>query len=477
MLSLRKYRIITLHIVTVVIFISSGFCSPPASAQETKTYSLNDCLELAQQRHPRIQIQYFQTMQAEELGKAAKTEFLPKIEAGYSYMYRDKINSYDIEGLSFPANTHDVYNLDITLTQPLFTGFSILENYRLAQLGIKQAQAEEKLAHLEITYETVAAYFNYLKQLKFAETAARTVARLEAQARDSQLFFDNELIPLNDLLYSKVKLSRAQQQQRRVKTGVLLDRARLATIIQIDRDSAFTVADEPSLESMKFSLEKVTDIALSKRPELHLANYAITSAGHQVKLAQSEYYPNLYLQASHSRMGDDFTVDGDGITSTPYNTFISVGATWKLLEWGRRGHQVKSARASVEEARQTLKQVEDEIALEIKNNFENAATFYHNIETAAEEVELGKENYRVTKLRYQNQLSTATEVLDSQAALTEAEASYYNTIYEYNIQLAGLARAAGVKNWQAINSILLATALKNSSSDHPQKAEGRDINK
>ncbi len=467
MCSFRRYRTITFCLIITLIFLFSDFGVITASAQET--YSLKRCLELAQQRNPRIQLQYFQTVQAEELSKAAKTEFLPKLETGYSFMYRDKINSYDIEGLSFPANTQDLYNFDITLTQPLFTGFSILENYRLARLGIKKAQAEEELAHLEITYETVATYFNYLKQLKFAETATRTVARLEAQARDSQLFFDNELIPLNDLLYSKVKLSQALQRQRRVNTSVLLKRAQLATIIQIDRDSTFTVTDEPSQETMDFSLDKATTIALSKRPELRLANYAITSAGHQVKLAQSEYYPNLFLQANHTRMGDKFTVDGDGITSTPYNTFISIGATWKLWEWGRRGHQVKGARAGVEEARRTLKQVEDEIALEIKNNFENAATSYRNIATAAEEVELGIENYRVTKLRYQNQLSTATEILDSQAALTEAEASYYNALYEYNIQLAGLARSAGVEKWQAISSIQLTTELKKTSSDDPLK--------
>ena len=475
MLSFHQYRTITFCLITTLIFLVSNFGGITVSAQET--YSLKECLELAHQRNPRIQVQHFQTVQAEELSKAAKTEFFPKLETGYSFMYRDKINSYDIEGQSFPANTHDLYNLDITLTQPLFTGFSILENYRLAQLGIKEARAEEELARLEITYETVAAYFNYLKQLKFAETAARTVARLEAQAHDSQLFFDNELIPLNDLLYSKVKLSQALQRQRHVKTGVLLDRARLATIMQIDRDSLFTIADEPTQETMDFSLDKATAIALQKRPELRLANYAITSAGHQVKLAQSEYYPSISLQASHTRMGDKFTVDGDDITSTPYNSLVSIDATWKLWEWGRRGHQVERARAEVEEARRTLKQVEDEIALEIKNNFENAATFYHNIATSAAEVELGKENYRVTKLRYQNQLSTATEILDSQAALTEAEASYYNALYEYNIQLAALARAAGVESWQTISSTQLTTALVKSSSDQPPKPKDRTQDK
>ncbi len=401
--------------------------------------------------HPQLRVQHFRTIQARELSKVAKTEFLPKLDAGYSYMYRDKINSYDILDKSFPANTHDVYNLDLIITQPIFTGFSIIENYRLAQIGIKQAQTEERLARLEVIYETVSAYFNYLKQTRFAETASRTVERLKSQARDSQLFYDNELIPLNELLYSKVKLSQARQQQRQVENQLKLARARLATIIQIDRDAEFTVNDEAVKKMVDFSLAQATATALGKRPELRLANYAIDSAGHRVKLAQSDYYPTFSLTAQHHRMGDEFMVNGDGITSTPYNTTLMIGATWRLWEWNRSGHQVARARAAVEEARQRLKDAADEISLEVKNNFENALTSYQNIATAKDEVELGKENYRVTKLRFQNQLSTATEVLDSQAALTQSEASYYNALYEYNIQLAALARASGVEDWHEIN--------------------------
>jgi len=446
--SLKFFRLI----ITLTLFLGTAFAALPGTLKAAENYTLDDCLQAALSSHPKIQVQHFRTIQAQELSRAAKTEFLPKLEADYSYMYRDKINAYDIAGRSYAANTHNVYNLDLIITQPLFTGFSIIENYRLAQLGIKQAQAEERLARLTITYETVAAYFDYLKQTKFAETAARMVERLKAQAHDSQLFFDNELIPLNELLYSQVKLSQARQQQRRVKNRLKLARARLATIMQIDRDAEFTVADKPVDKIVDFSLDQATATALKQRPELTLANYAIASAGHQVKLARSDYYPALSLIAQHHRMGDQYKVNGDGITSTPYNTTFLVGATWKLWEWNRSGHEVARARAEVEEARQRLQEVADEIALEVKNNFENALTSYRNIATAKEEVELGQENYRVTKLRFQNQLSTATEVLDSQAALTESEASYYNALYEYNIQLAALARASGVEHWQEINS-------------------------
>ncbi len=44
-------------------------------------------------------------------------------------------------------------------------------------------------------------------------------------------------------------------------------------------------AEEPTKKTMDFSLDQATSVALSKRPELRLANYAMTSAGHQLKLA------------------------------------------------------------------------------------------------------------------------------------------------------------------------------------------------
>ena len=44
-------------------------------------------------------------------------------------------------------------------------------------------------------------------------------------------------------------------------------------------------AEEPTKETMGFSLDQATSVALSKKPELRLTNYAMTSAGHQVKLA------------------------------------------------------------------------------------------------------------------------------------------------------------------------------------------------
>ncbi|NPA25040.1 MAG: TolC family protein [Deltaproteobacteria bacterium] len=446
----RKYLFRLLMIAAAVLPLSSTL--PGRACAATLRYDLGKCLEMALERHPKIQIEHFETVRSEALRKAARSRFLPRLGLEYSYLHRDKINSYDINNYSFPANTNDSFQLDIAVVQPLFTGFSLLENYRLAELGLKESRTRQELARLQLIYETTSAYFAYLKQLRFAATAARSVARLEAQAHDAKLFYDSNLIPLNELLYSKVKLSQARQRRRRIETRVKLARSRLALLMQLDRDREFTVVDHPVLEKIGFTLARASAVARTRRPELRLANYAVSSAGHRIKLAQSEFYPAVSLKIAHSRMGDRWDVGGDGITSTPHNTYIGVNARWQIWEWGRRREMVNSARAEEEKARQALKEAADKISLEVKENFENALTSYRNIETAKEELELSRENYRVTKLRFQNQLATATDLLDAQAALTQAEAAYDNAVYDYNIQLAALARAAGVEKWTQITT-------------------------
>ncbi|MCD6292411.1 MAG: TolC family protein, partial [Deltaproteobacteria bacterium] len=78
----------------------------------------------------------------------------------------------------------------------------------------------------------------------------------------------------------------------------------------------------------------------------------------------------------------------------------------------------------------------------------NAQTAYGNIATAQIAVAQAKENLRMIRLRYKNQLSTNTDVLDARTLLTDTETRYYQAVYDYNIQLAGLARAVGVKSWK-----------------------------
>ena len=325
----------------------------------------------------------------------------------------------------------------------------MIETYRLADLGLKEAVAGEELANLDITYQTIAAYYNLLMTHKFQKVRDNTVTTLASHLNDSQQFYNNEIIPLNDLLQSEVHLANAEQDARLAAGRTRIAKTNLATIIKEPLMPDFTVEDSPDTSLLTSNLDILTNQALETRPELKQANYGVGASKKQIILAKSAYFPTIGMSASHNRYGGDAWVDGHGLSDLqdPEENLVGVYATWELFAWGQTAHNVNEAAAANREAQQRLVQVMDEIKTEVHDNYTNAQTAYANIATAEKAVGQARENLRMNQIRYNNQIATNTDVLDAQTLLTDTETKYYQAIYHYNIWLAGLARAVGVKSW------------------------------
>jgi len=437
----------------ISLVLSLSFLFPTITVAMEKTLSLEDCLQMARSRNPAVLASIERKVQAEWKKKATYNDFLPKLNMEYGYTYIDdtyKINTDFIGIDEVNVSVHDNYKMGLHIDQPLFTGYRLMETYRLADLGLKVATADEQLANLEITFQTVRAYYNHLKAQKFQNVADDAVTQLTSHLNDSEQFYKNEIIPLNDLLESKVHLANAKQDANNAASRARVARMTLATIIKEPLSQALHVVDSPDTVGITSNAESLSVQALEMRPELQQANYNVDAAKKQIILAKSNYFPTVVLSASHNRYGGDAWVDGDGISDlqTPDESMVGVYATWELFAWGQTKYRVNQAQAASREAAQTLTAVMDEIQFEVQDYYSNALTAYDNIETAETAVEQARENLRMNELRYRNQISTNTNVLDARTLLTQTETKYYQAVYDYNIRLAGLARAVGVKSWK-----------------------------
>lgn len=438
-----------------IIFLI-GLALPTLVSAADKIYTREQCLEMALTRNPLVLASIERKTQAEWGKKAAYDDFFPKLNMDYSYTYIDEEHNIDADFIGVgevSVSKRNNFKMSLHLDQPLFTGFRLTEKYGLADLGLKEAVAGEQLARLEINFQTVRAYYEFLMSRKLQRVAEATVAQLASHLNDSEQFYKNEIIPLNDLLESKVYLANAKQDARIAVSRTRVSRIALATIIKEPLTLKFTVEDSPALAALNSNEELLTLQALEMRPELQLANYSLEASKKEITLAKSSYFPTVFVSATHNRYGGDPLVDGHGLSDLqdPRESMIGVYASWELFAWGKTKHEVNQATAASREADQALVGVIDEIKLEVQNNLINALTAYENIATAKVAVEQAQENLRMSKLRYQNQLSTNTNVLDANTLLTNTETKYYQAVYDYNIRLAGLARAVGVKSWKDLN--------------------------
>ncbi|MCX5842593.1 MAG: TolC family protein, partial [Deltaproteobacteria bacterium] len=87
----------------------------------------------------------------------------------------------------------------------------------------------------------------------------------------------------------------------------------------------------------------------------------------------------------------------------------------------------------------------DQVTLEVKNSWLTLHEAEKQLAVTQKAIEQAEENYRITRERYHEQVGTSTDVLDAQTLLTRAKSDYFNALSDYNISMARLERAMGMR--------------------------------
>jgi len=185
--------------------------------------------------------------------------------------------------------------------------------------------------------------------------------------------------------------------------------------------------------------------AMSCRPELKQLETALAQADLWIRMAQSDFYPKVYFTGRYEQLGDNPRATNNEFGNA-YNTIIGAQAVWPFFEWGKTRADVNKARYDKKALDAKVEGVRDSIRLEVKNAHQQLLVADKNIDTAREALAQAEENFRITNLQYQQQVTTSTEVLDARTFLTQAEMNYYSALYGYMIARAELERAVGVED-------------------------------
>jgi outer membrane protein TolC len=414
-------------------------------AQEVP-FTLDRAIEVAIERNSLIKAAVEKQKAAIEELKGARADFFLKASATYSYTVLKDKPYVRLEGIQVDIADNDQYHWDVTLSQPLFTGFALSTKYKMAEIGIDVKDTEKDQAVLDVVKEVKVAYFNILLTKKFLLVADEAVRQLESHVRDAEKFYAQAMIAYNDLLKPKVALAGAVQNRVKAESNVEMAISAFNTVLQMDLNRKIDVEDILGITPSPYNLGTLIKEAMEKRPELKAVRLAMGHIDYAVRLAQSSYYPEVHLMGSYEQNGQNPEATENDYSNT-HNASISIEAKWTFFEWGKTRADVSKYRRQKRSLAEKLRWIEDSIKLEVKNAFLNLKVAEKNIQTAKESLVQAKENWRITNLQYQQQMTTSTEVLDARTFLTQAETNYYGALYGYMIALAEVERSAG-KRWK-----------------------------
>ena len=388
-------------------------CMTEAAAQETLSLSQAGCRQMALQNNEELRKSDIALRQAQLDKEIAFRAYLPKLDgiATGTYMFPDM----DMMGMELQMR--GMYMAGITLVQPVYAGGKVRTANRLARIGEGMLEA-------------------YRTQMD-------TLCRQVETAVQAGMGTDNELLRI------RTKQSEINYQLQKARNGADLCRLSLCHVLRLTIDTQIIPTDTLILADAPAQLDE----NIAARPELNLLLRQVEAREQQVKAARGDILPQIGLSAGYAWYGNiklnGLTADAQG-NYIPFTQKLDDGiglvmasVSIPLFHWGEGLKKVKKAKLDLAGARLDLQQNVRLLSIEARQAVQNLTDGYNLVQTAELGSRQAEENLRVMRDRYNQGLSTLTDLLDAQSQWQQAESNRIEALTQYKIYETEYLRCTG----------------------------------
>jgi outer membrane protein TolC len=191
-----------------------------------------------------------------------------------------------------------------------------------------------------------------------------------------------------------------------------------------------------------------TATALNRRPDLELARLLVRASAEDQRIMEAAYYPRLEATASGTYIPVTIHQGAKGSPNSADNIIsseVSAGGafTWRVVDNGKVGGRVARARAIREMNEISLRQLEANVALELRridNNFQAIDQRWKSLNGAVASAE---QNVNVVQRTLAEGLSSQLEFRTAESSFLETRSALLSTVYQQNVARAEWDRATG----------------------------------
>jgi outer membrane protein TolC len=333
----------------------------------------------------------------------------------------------------------NIYDLSLSVQQPLFTGFALRSNLNLARHALESEKQGRRQTRNQTVYQVREAYYTLYKARETARIARESVDLMEAHVADLERMVKAGLASNNDLLKAQVQLSGTKVMRISAENSARLSECSLCTLLGISPDASISLESPFEYASASFDRVTMRETALSARPDLRQMRSAVDMAREGVSLARSEWYPKVSAVYNLNYKNPNREYDPEF-----YDTWTAgIVAQFNILDWGASRNSVARARLRQRAAEEGEKQVRDAVLLEVEQAGLTIRAAEERIVQARIGVGQAGENHRITSAKFHEGLVSNTELLDANTALTKARVEYATAVADHLIARAFADLATG----------------------------------
>ncbi|MCM1339314.1 MAG: TolC family protein [Muribaculaceae bacterium] len=462
-------KIIATVCFVLALTVVPAFAIDDVKVEQGSVLSLNDCISIALNNNPAIKSARYNWGISKANVNIARSDFFPTLGVGTGYNY----SAIDTKRTSTNTNA---YTVEATLNQLLWNFgrsnarikmqkfYLIADEYLFANTVrettflVKQRYYEVLAARATVminkayvdinerNYLRTKAYFDEgIKSKIDLVNAEVTLSDSKIQLIQSEKAYKNALVSLNNSMYltkapaysisgtenfnvednvAPVDLAKITKPAdgRGSEVPVSVNDAKLISSVE-----KLEVLTDYKLTDFPYTFEECMNMAYKNRADLKAYNSTLDAVKENLLYTKRNYYPSVSAQAGYGFRNTNNT--------NSFNVGVNLSSAVNIMS---QKSQVDAAKFQVDIAENSLNQLNQDIYFQVQNAYINMIELEKQIPLLAVKVRQTLENYELAEGRYYVGLGDYIQLQDAKVNYNNAQCSYIETIYKYNVARANL---------------------------------------
>ncbi|MFH0990403.1 MAG: TolC family protein [bacterium] len=436
-----------------LLWIVLGFAPLYVSAQEGRRVTLQECIALAREKNPSMEIARARIAGANAKAEEASSLMLPQVKltgraATLSSVPEFKL-PFTLPGIGQPVLFESItenYSLKLSLTQPVFTGFRLQKNKAMAEMTAQAAGEELKRDQADLLLQIANIYWNLVRAREIETVLTQSVGQINAHLTDVRNVSRQGMATEAEVMKVQVQLSDVKVKLIEAKNAVKVFTMTMNSLISQPLENPLIPAESAAAADRDWlanrQLSDLISLAHRQRPELKALGIRKSIGEASVDASRGGWYPQVSLAANYDYAKPNSRIlppkrEWDGAWD------IGLMVQWTVWDWFATEHQTNQAKAQLRQTEEGFRQTEDLIGIDVAQAYYSAQAAHEKVGVALEGVSQAEESFRITKEKFRTGLISSTELLDAEMALLQAKLTHIQSVIDQVLAATRLKKATG----------------------------------
>lgn len=422
------------------------FVAMSAQAQDTLRISLEEALRIALSENPTIKV----ADQEVELKKEANREILygllPEANLVGSYTHTIKKQTFAMMDTIMQVGTSNNVSAGLSVSLPVFAP-SLYKSIKLTKTDVKLAVEKARASRLDMVNQVTKSFYQLLLAQDSYEVLQKSYKQSEDNFNVVNAKYQQGAVSEYDKISADVQMRSLKPSLVSAGNGVNLAMLQLKVLLGMESNMPIAVVGNLKDYEMAMFTRQAQPQAeniVQGNTTLRQLDLNYDMLQQTLKLKYANFMPTLaasfqYMyttMANHMRIGD--------FKWNPYST-IGLSLSIPLFKGGNFS-QVKQTKLQIKQMDQTRINTERQLKMQAQSYLDNMAASTEQVVSNKEAVLQAEKGRTIAEKRYEVGRGTILELNSSEVALTQAQLTYNQSIYDYLVAKADLDLVMGVED-------------------------------